>query len=282
MVCKTLGRLCHGKVVEDNSVEVTSPVVETIIPLCKIGHDSTGDKLLSLLESCGQASRNVDTKYAKINRDQDESARTALAVLPIYTDGRRGCFFDAASNKDFEANEIKVSLNEIKETRHIGAFVFGYPHLLPKIQDVSLANLFTSARSCMDTGLVVMDLNGVPDQKPTWKGLRDASDLKQDLIIGQALAYTDILHLNEDELKLLTGCNFENDNESEITKAASLFLQCGVAVIAVTRGCKGCYISCNGNYSILRRELHVHKNILYSYLHFVILDEARFSKSIAL
>ena len=248
MVCKTLARLCHGANVDKGSAEVPSPVIETIIPICKVGHDSTGEKLISLLENCGQVSRNIDMKYTKINRDSDQSARTALAVLPIYNDGRRGCFFDAASNKVFEANEIRISLENIQKDRSIGAFVFGYPHLLPQIQGESLADLFLSSRSCMDDGgLVVMDLNGVPNKKPTWEGLCTANDLKNDPVIGEALAFTDILHLNEDELALLTGYSVEGGNDVDIVKATSLFLQCGVAVVAVTRGRKGCYIACNND-----------------------------------
>jgi len=59
------------------------------------------------------------------------------------------------------------------------------------------------------------------------------------------------LHMNEDELVLLTGCNIldtkdsEDEDEFTIAKAADLFLQCGVAIVAVTRGRKGSYVACN-------------------------------------
>ena len=93
MACKTLARLCHGPPLDEEYMQVTPPVVHSVIPLCKIGIDDTGNKLLSLLENSGVC-RNVDTRYTRIARQKDPSARTALAVLPIYKDGRRGCFFD--------------------------------------------------------------------------------------------------------------------------------------------------------------------------------------------
>jgi len=88
MATKTLARLCHGAPLNDGYMEITPPVVHSIIPLCKIGDDAIGNKLISLLEECGSC-RNIQTKHIKAARKRDPSARTALAVLPIYQDGRR-------------------------------------------------------------------------------------------------------------------------------------------------------------------------------------------------
>merc|ERR1712151_84294 len=55
---------------------------------------------------------------------------------------------------------------------------------------------------------------------------------------------------NEEELISLTGCHITDTEESQleddfaIAEAANLFIACGVAVVAVTRGKKGCFISC--------------------------------------
>lgn len=57
--------------------------------------------------------------------------------------------------------------------------------------------------------------------------------------------------MNEDELVLLTGCRILDTNNSHqvdkvvIAKAVELFLRCGVAMVAVTRGKKGSYVACN-------------------------------------
>lgn len=280
MACKTLARMCHGAPLDDDFMQVTPPVVKSVVPLCKIGNDDSGNKLLSLLESCGSASRNVNTKCIREARSKDTSSRTALAVLPIYKDGRRGCFFDAASNDSFSPYEMLELINSLTSgmngpdldrselsfeeeeqyqeemdsmTPAYGAFLFGYPHLLPKMQGDGLVSMFEEVRYHMlDGGIVALDLNGVPEASfKTHGGLRTVSDLKNDPVIGPALEHVDILHMNEDELTLLTGCEIAGTDESEledeynIARAVNLFLLCGVAVVAVTRGKRGSFVSCN-------------------------------------
>jgi myo-inositol-1-phosphate synthase/sugar/nucleoside kinase (ribokinase family) len=280
MACKTLARLCHGDPLNDGYMQITPPVVHSVVPLCKVGNDDTGDKLISLLEKCGEACRNVETKYIKAARDRDSNARTALAVLPIYKDGRRGCFFDAASNSTFSAREVVEMMGRLSsgstgpslDTSHMsaddldnyhadleqmtpicGAFLFGYPHLLPQLQGEALAQILLEARSTMiEGGIITLDLNGVPEGTFEKQGsLRSFSDLKNDPVIGAALEHTDILHMNEDELMLLTGCEIVGTSESQlqddynIASAVNLFLRCGVAVVAVTRGQEGSFVCCN-------------------------------------
>ena len=278
MACKTLARLCHGPPLEDDYMQVTPPVVHSVIPLCKIGNDDTGNKLLSVLENCGGC-RNVDTTYTRIAREKDPNARTALAVLPIYQDGRRGCFFDAASNSTFSARDMvamisslstgssgpvldmsQMTNDEIDEYRErlevltpdYGAFLFGYPHLLPQIQGQALAQVLLEARSIMiEGGIIALDLNGVPEGTFQTKGgsIRSLSDLRNDPVLGMALEHVDILHLNEDELCLLSGCELSGTAEAEledeyaIATAVNLFLKAGVGVVAVTRGSKGSFVS---------------------------------------
>ncbi|KAL7562208.1 hypothetical protein ACA910_013463 [Epithemia clementina (nom. ined.)] len=274
MACKTLARLCHGAPLDDGYMQVTPPVVHSVVPICKVGKDGTGDKLISLLEECGASCRNVNTKIIKASREKQKGTRTALAVLPIYDDGRRGCFFDAAGNTDFTPLEVvemlsamtNASSGPVLDFSHLsaddldnyhadleqmspicGAFLFGYPHLLPRIQGEKLLQVFLEARSVMiDGGVVVLDLNGVPED--LFQGrLRSASELRSDPVLGAALEQVDILHLNEDELVLLTGCQLgkRGDDEAAIAQAVNLFLKCGVAVVAVTRGKKGSFVSCN-------------------------------------
>ena len=134
-----------------------------------------------------------------------------------------------------------------------GAFLFGYPHLLPLIQGQNLAFVFREARRAMvDGGITALDLNGVPDmQVASAGGLRSTRDLMRDSVIGPALEHVDILHMNEDELTLLTGCRIsdsprlEEENQYAISKAVDLFLACGVAIVAVTRGKTGSFVACN-------------------------------------
>ena len=134
-----------------------------------------------------------------------------------------------------------------------GALLFGYPHLLPLLQGEALARVFHSSRKVMlEGGIVALDLNGVPEARFVRRGsLRDVEDLRIDEVIGAALHHVDILHMNEEELEMLTGCQLlntsasEQDDEFVIAKATDLFLNCGVAIVAVTRGKKGSYVACN-------------------------------------
>jgi len=281
MACKTLARLCHGAPLDDGFMQVTPPVVHSVVPLCKIGTDGTGDKLISLLEKCGEACRNVETRYLRMSRGSDPNARTALAVLPIFQDGRRGCFFDAASNSTFSQVELTnmlqsltssgkggpsvdmshMSADDIENyhadleqmTPTYGAFLFGYPHLLPCIQGEGLADVLTEARSLMNQGgITVVDLNGVPESTFALQDrLRSVDDLREDVVLGGALEHIDILHMNQDELCLLTGCELQLTTQSQrtddftILQAANLFLDCGVAIVIVTRGKLGCFVCCN-------------------------------------
>ena len=223
----------------------------------------------------------MDTTYTRAARQKDPDSRTALAVLPIYQDGRRGCFFDAASNSTFSARDLvdmiaslssgstgpaldmsQMTADEIDEYRErlevltpdYGSFLFGYPHLLPQIQGEALAQVLLEARSIMvDGGIIALDLNGVPEGTfQTREGsLRSLADLRNDPVIGMALDHVDILHLNEDELCLLTGCELigtaeaKLEDEYAIATAVNLFLKAGVGVVAVTRGQKGSFVACN-------------------------------------
>ena len=282
MACKTLARLCHGAPLDEETyMQVTPPVVHSIVPLCMVGMDATGDKLLALLEQSGAACRNVDIRHVKVARQRHPNARTALAVLPIYDDGRRGCFFDAASNVSFSARDMVDLISNLSSpgssssllnrshlssddaenyradlehiTPNFGAFIFGYPHLLPNMQGTALVQIILEARSVMiDGGIVALDLNGVPEFQLNRNGkLRSVNELKSDPVIGAVLEHVDILHMNEDELSLLTGCVLLGTSESDeedvynIANAVNLFLICGVAVVIVTRGSKGSYVSCN-------------------------------------
>ena len=257
MACKTLARLCHADPLEDEYMELPPPVVSSVIPLCKVGFDDSGNKLLSLLEATGSASRNVDTKFCRNARKRDPDARTGLAVLPIYQDGRRGCFFDAGSNNAFSATDMVEMIEDLSNDPaeiQYGAMSFGYPHLLPKMQGEALAHIFSKARSLMDDGgIIVLDLNGVPDSDNStpFGSMCSVGALQSDPVLGAALSHVDILHLNEDELINITGIHlngsarYADQDAKQIHSAASMLLKCGVAVVAVTRGKKGCYIACS-------------------------------------
>jgi sugar/nucleoside kinase (ribokinase family) len=132
------------------------------------------------------------------------------------------------------------------------------------MQGEYLAHIFSKARASMeDGGIIAMDLNGVPDGMYHSVGseMRSVHNLQNDPIIGPALNHVDILHMNEDELCNLTGCDIQGTLDSEmeddfaVAKGAQLFLMCGVAVVAVTRGKKGCFICCNDEERFARSKM---------------------------
>jgi len=245
MACKTLARLHYGGNISSRSV------VKTIVPICKVGSDSTGDKLISLLADCG---RNVETKHIQVSRAKYPGARTALSVLPIYQNGTRGCFFDAASNQYFTSKEIidmaECASSPSSSSNKYGACIFGYPHLIPLLQGKELANFFSGIRRSMaDGGITVLDLNGVPESTfiVDDTGVRSIESLKSDSVIGAALDGVDILHMNEEELGRLTGFKILGtpEDDTTIVSGANLFLSCGVGIVAVTRGSRGSVVCCN-------------------------------------
>ena len=227
-----------------------SPVLHRVIPLCKVGSDNAGDTLLQLFHTASSCHHNVDTYFIENARKLHTDIRTALAVLPIYQDGKRGCFFDAASNTTFSCSEIIDSLDEILSDRRtglpldLGAFLFGYPHLLPMMQGQALYDILNKARSC--GCLIAVDLNGLPTRP-----LENSAhfNVAEDPVLGPAFHLIDILHLNEDELSNLTGLFLIHESEGQdgdtLCRAAELILNCGVAIVLVTRGANGCYIKCN-------------------------------------
>jgi len=108
-------------------------------------------------------------------------------------------------------------------------------------------------------GITVLDLNGVPSLNVgLHRQRRNVSDLMADHVLGAALPDVDILHLNEQELADRTGFNLVGtvcsvaDYESEIASAAALFIEAGVAVVAVTRGKNGCLVRCGNADRFLR------------------------------
>jgi len=243
MACKTISRMTYRYPIDGD--QELSPVVRRVIPLCTVGADNAGDALLQFFQTSCSSHQNIDTYIIENARNVHPSTRTALAVLPIYKDGKRGCFFDAASNKTFSSSQLIGLLDEILHDQrdglglNIGAFIFGYPHLLPMMQGKALHDILSKARSCCS--LIAVDLNGLPRSS-----LRSIAD---DHVLGAAFHLIDILHLNEDELCNLTGVSLKNESDRKdeeiLDKAAQSVLDCGVAITLVTRGANGCYIRCN-------------------------------------
>ena len=224
--------------------------------LTKIGPDFAGNTLLEFYRRAGASTDLVLT---------DDTARTSMAVLPIFNNGKRGCFVNLACNDGFTTDELLGQVDYAVETipNPTQAFLFGYPHLMPKMQGNSLRDMLQSARQKLSSEenhnvLVGVDLNGV-----------DGSNAiaAQDVLIS-SLGEIDVLHLNEDEAMVLSSSSpssnddatNENDGKANINGVSpqmlsqiATFHEQGCAVVLLSLGSKGALVSVTPNSERLKQ-----------------------------
>jgi sugar/nucleoside kinase (ribokinase family) len=210
---------------------------EQVHILTKLGPDFAGTTLLDFYRRAG-----ASTDLVLI----DDAARTSMAVLPVFNNGKRGCFVNLACNDGFTADELLSQLDDAPQSpaNPTRAFLFGYPHLMPKMQGYALQSMLSEARRKLSVKgasvLIGVDLNGVDGTDPG--AAREA--------LFPALNEIDVLHLNEDEAILLSSeestCegNDANTNLSPtlLSQISSLHNQ-GCAVILLSLGSKGAFVS---------------------------------------
>ncbi|KAL7508558.1 hypothetical protein ACHAXN_011683 [Cyclotella atomus] len=208
---------------------------EEVHVLTKIGPDFAGDTLLEFYRRAGASTKLVL---------KDETSRTSMAVLPVFKNGKRGCFVNLACNDGFRVEELLGQLGDstIKPPR---AFLFGYPHLLPNMQGDALRSMLKRVRETLsvnnDQSVVIgVDLNGVDGS--------DAAAAQAALV--PALGEIDILHLNEDEAAVLTssssddnGINSEYGLSNHLIRQIESFHDSGCAAILLSLGSKGAFVS---------------------------------------
>lgn len=238
--------------------------------LTKIGPDFAGSTLLDYYKQSGASTDLVLT---------DSKSRTSMAVLPIYKNGQRGCFVNLACNDGFTPEELVPQLDLLSSTMveeksssvvvddtntsenndKTFAFLFGYPHLLPKMQGKALQTMLAKVRQRLSYStnnndglpiLVGVDINGID-------GTNNPSEARD--VLTPALCEIDVLHLNEDEaIVLFSGSNEEtnddlprniNDDEvsPELWAVLSWLHEQGCAVVLLSLGSKGAVVSVTPN-----------------------------------
>jgi sugar/nucleoside kinase (ribokinase family) len=115
---------------------------------------------------------------------------TALAVLPVFPDGRRGCYVSLGANEAVAAAALAPSA-----LLHAGlrAFHCGYPHLLPNVQGAALRALLDRVRAAAPAAVVSLDVNGA-DRCEAGAG-----------VLTAALPAVDLLHANLEEACVISG-----------------------------------------------------------------------------
>jgi len=227
---------------------------EKVHILTKVGPDFAGNTLLEFYRRAGASTDLVL---------RDDSVRTSMAVLPIYNNGKRGCFVNLACNDGFTSDELLNQLyiagedNTTAPTHPTRAFLFGYPHLMPEMQGDSLRDMLQKARQKLslegsNSVLVGVDLNGVDGSDST--AAREA--------LMPSLCEIDVLHLNEDEVMVLSqhdkqaneDTTKENDVvSSEMLSQISSFHEKGCAVVLLSLGSKGAFVSVTPDTKRLQR-----------------------------
>ncbi|CAB9497496.1 pfkB family carbohydrate kinase [Seminavis robusta] len=190
--------------------------------LTKLGKDLNGQVMLDFYR---QAGAKTDLCI------QDEMVSTAMAVLPIFKEGGRACFFNLAANNGFTTEELLGQLNKLSAAK---AFLFGYPHLLPKMQGEPLKSMLESIRTKFGHDILIgVDLNGV------------SADNHRPELLAPAMDQIDVLHLNEEEAEILAGVQKDDlfSGDETLQQVTAALHQQGCAVVLLSLGSKGSYIS---------------------------------------
>ncbi|KAL3827139.1 hypothetical protein ACHAXA_002374 [Cyclostephanos tholiformis] len=223
-------------------------VADKVHIVTKIGPDFAGNTLVEFYQRAGASTNLVLT---------DSAARTSMAILPVYKNGKRGCFVNLACNDGFTADELLRQIDHASESirRTTRAFLFGYPHLMPQMQGVELKSMLRTVRQRLSSEggcvLVGVDINGVDGSNP--------SRAREVLI--PALGEIDVLHLNEDEAVALCSSDYTlesadvigNDLSPQLLSQISSFHELGCAVVLLSLGSKGAFVSVTKDSQRLQR-----------------------------
>lgn len=225
MAATTLALICNKA--DGGQQEQESPS-SSVYVLTKLGNDPNGSMMLDFYKEVGA---NTDLCF------MDEKVSTAMAVLPVFKVGGRGCFFNLACNDSFTTDELLSRLDLIPSATKVDAFLFGYPHLMPQMQGMALKSMLQSVRSKLGDNVVIgVDLNGV------------SADNHKEGLLSHALDEVDVLHLNEEEAEILSGHKkeelFDKGQGEEKLKAVTKKLHDdGCAVVVLSLGSKGSFLS---------------------------------------
>ena len=196
--------------------------------LTKLGADRNGEMMLDFFAKSG-----ARTDLCLTSPD----VATAMSVLPIFKAGGRGCFFNLASNNSFTTQELLLQLDKLMSvdtTGEVDAFLFGYPHLLPLMQGDNLASMLQSVKERFGSDtLIGVDLNGV------------SAENHNDNVLGPALKHIDVLHLNEEEAEILSGCKKQTllQSDDKLQDVCNNLHKKGCAIIVLSMGSKGSFLS---------------------------------------
>lgn len=214
-----------------------------------IGNDANGGILLDLWQADG-----IDTRYVV----RSTEVGTALSVLPVYADGKRGVYFSPGTNEIMSMDNLFGPERAYLEVlRKRLAFHLGYPPLMRRLQGQALAEVLSAVR---DTGVLVsLDTTPVAD------------DTTLARMLGPALAVAHMFTPNIEEASQVAGqfttlaararetavqtgeaTDIENIvTPTELIAIGERLMSAGVPIVVITLGPNGAFL-CTGDAQALR------------------------------
>jgi sugar/nucleoside kinase (ribokinase family) len=175
--------------------------------LSVVGADAFGDKALGILELVG-----VDIRWMERSNEP-----TATTVVLVHADGRRALLHRPGASRHAFASPIELGPEVVAGcTRFHLANVFALPELQPQAADLLRRARVAGLSTSMDTGW---------DARGRWMAT-----------LGECLPHTDLLFVNEDEARQLTG-------SSDPASAATILREHGTRDVVVKLGAQGCLIA---------------------------------------
>lgn len=205
--------------------------------LTSVGVDDHADTLCRVLQTSG-----VDVRYIL----RDDSVPTALAILPLFKDGRRGCFVTLGTNLTMHPTAVlehSPLLNDSLLQQDLRVFHFGYPHVMPHFQGRGLYDLFAGVRQRLPNVMITLDLNGAGDDSA--------------VLIPEALAFVAHVHANVEEACAITAlfplatAAENNLSSSDVRSIANWFITRHVASMSITCGRDGAFLATTSQPDVL-------------------------------
>lgn len=196
--------------------------------LTVVGDDPHGRTLQSLLTDAG-----IDPSSIVVDSD----VCTSLAVLPLFSDGTRGCFVTLGANVAANiSNLLPQRVLDSFSSSSLRVFHFGYPHLMPQLQGHNLRRLFDRVRKAAPNLILTMDVNGANTQESS-----------EAPVLLPALEITAAIHANLEEACVITGLAKPADashlSARQIRPIVQWFTDHGAAISCITCGKDGVFIS---------------------------------------
>ena len=218
------------------------------------GDDFHGDELERIY-----ADQGIDTTLLM----RKSEVTTALAVLPVFEAGGRGCWVDLSANDQLTPEAMLGALSEPSAAplrRSVRAVHVGYPHLLSGLQGDALREWLRAAAALLSSDSEAgeeADLRGGPLLSVDVNGATLGEFADADRVLDPAYPLIDMLHANLEEACHITGVTpapEEADASVETLRAlVAPLLASGVAVVAITLGANGAFVAVTEDAERLRR-----------------------------